>query len=290
MGMSDSGGMESMETERASRAVVTVILAVRNGGTQLRRAMDSVLQQSRSDLCLLVVDDASDDTTASILREYAETDGRVRVLRNQCTMGLTRSLNRAVAEVRTDWVARIDHDDTWCREKLERQLAFADRSPHVGLLGTAYREVESTGGRSREPVVPLLTTDEAIRGALYQFNPLFHSSILVRSDLLRQVGGYNEGFRYAQDYELWTRIATLTRMAILPDVLCYRGIDRGNISIRKERSQRLNGLRAKWAWARTNGFRTALIKPVVRDVVIMLAPMAVKKVMRNRMQRKWEAS
>lgn len=269
--------------DEISRPIVSVLLAVRNGGEHVESAIDSVLSQVFSFYELIVVDDGSTDDTSKILCGLADNVERMRIIKNEGSVGLTRSLNIALAASCGMYVARIDHDDVWSPEKLKKQLAFLEVHPEVGLLGTAYKEMSMDGLSMRDPLLPFCQSDSEIRRALYQYNPFFHSSIVVRRDLLLSVGGYNERFIYAQDYELWVRLLCHSQAANLPEVLCFRRTGELNISFRKNREQRLNALRAKLLWARLNGFSLDVLGPALRDLAVVCFPEFFTRIVRGKL-------
>jgi glycosyltransferase involved in cell wall biosynthesis len=260
--------------------MISIILVTRNGSAYLKDALDSIASQTWSDFKLLIVDDASEDCTPKIISRYKNSDERIDTIRNDICIGLTCSLNKAIMQVDSPWIARIDDDDTWHPEKLSKQMKFLASNPKVGLLGTAYKEMDEDGSNLRNSVLPLCQTDQEIREALYRFNPFFHSSIVARREIVHELGGYNERFFYAQDYELWVRLLHRTQAANLTEILCYRRMGDNNISVRKERAQRLNALKAKILWVRLNGFRKEVLSPVLRDLAVVLAPNAVKNFVR----------
>ncbi len=260
--------------------MISIILVTRNGSAYLKFALDSIAYQTWSDFKLLIVDDASEDSTPRIISYYKNLDERIETMRNDFCIGLTRSLNRAIMLVDSPWIARIDDDDTWHPEKLSKQMEFLASNPKVGLLGTAYQEMDEDGSNLRNSVLPLCQTDKEIREALYRFNPFFHSSIVARREIVQELGGYNERFVCAQDYELWVRLLHRTQAANLAEILCYRRMGDNNISVRRERAQRLNALKAKILWARLNGVKGEMLPPVLRDLAVILAPSAVKKLVR----------
>lgn len=251
---------------------VSVLIAVRNGIPYIKEAIDSVLAQTMRSLELIVIDDGSTDGTSDLLEQLARRDNWLRILHNPVSLGLTRCLNLALGSASGKYIARIDHDDLWLDEKLAKQTSYLDLHPEVGLLGTAYREEDIGGSWSRMPLLPLCQTDFDIRAALYCFNPFFHSSILIRRDLLNSLGGYDEGYRYSQDYALWVQALRHTQAATLPEVLCLRRVGEDNISFRKERIQRFNALRSKLTWAKHNGFSSRMLVPLLRDLTIILSP------------------
>jgi glycosyltransferase involved in cell wall biosynthesis len=261
--------------------IVSVLLAVRNGLPYLTEAVTSVLMQIGPSLELIAIDDCSDDGSGTWLNTLAAKDGRVRVVRNDVALGLTRSLNQALAMARGQYIARIDHDDLWLDDKLTKQASYLEQHPEVGLLGTAYLEEAISGCWSRPPLLPLCQTDAEIRAALYCFNPFLHSSIMIRRDLLISLGGYDEGYRYAQDYALWARVLKHTQAATLPEVLCLRRVGEANISFRKERAQRFNAMRAKLTWAKYNGPSPRILIPLLRDLAVFISPEWFRRAVRS---------
>src|SRR3712207_1011397 len=89
---------------------VSVVMAVYNGDSYIRSAIDSVINQTYTDWELLIVDDGSSDNTPQILNEYAERDTRLRIVQ-QSNQGQTRALNHGLSLARGRYVARLDGDD-----------------------------------------------------------------------------------------------------------------------------------------------------------------------------------
>jgi len=278
----DSNGSHTMPIHtNIQPPAVSILLAVRNGELFLEQSVDSVLNQKYRNFEFIITNDGSSDTTSHILDTFVARDNRIRIINNKYSIGLTRSLNNSLSVSKGEFIARIDHDDIWHPDKLDRQISFLNAHPEIGLLGTSYWEMDSDGTNLRRAVLPLCQTDDEIRRALYCYNPFFHSSIVARRTLLMEIGGYNTRFKYAQDYELWTRLIHQSKAAILPDILCYRRNGKFNISVRKEREQRLNALRSKILWSRFNGIRFFVIKAIIRDLVVILSPQFIKQLIRK---------
>jgi glycosyltransferase involved in cell wall biosynthesis len=199
---------------------VSVVMAVFNGERYLREAVESILGQTLGDLELIVVDDGSTDRTPTILQEYRRADSRVNVL-SQSNAGQPAALNRGCAVARGAYIARIDADDTAARERLSRQVAFLRRSGRVGLLGGSVDLINSRGRRFDRTECPL--GDREIRRALGERNCFAHTTVMFRTEAWRVTGGYREAFFYAEDYDLWLRIAERYEVANLPESLArYR--------------------------------------------------------------------
>ena len=101
----------------------------------LRDSLDGVLQQSLWEFEFVIVDDGSDDQTPEILAAYAKSDPRIRILRQE-NAGVAAALARGCGAARGDLIARIDADDIPLPERFERQMAFMESRPDVGVLGT----------------------------------------------------------------------------------------------------------------------------------------------------------
>ena len=196
---------------------VSVILPVHDGERWLSESVESVLGQTLRELELIVVDDGSRDATPEILAGFARRDPRVRVVAHEVNRGLIASLNHGVSLARGELVARQDDDDVSLPERFERQVAWLERHPRVGLLGTDYYRVEETG---RELLRRPPRGDVEIRWRLLFGNVWCHASMMLRRELLESEGP--ELYRlwlHAEDYELWVRLLARSRGATLPEPL-----------------------------------------------------------------------
>ena len=205
---------------------VTVLMAVYNGERHLEESIDSVFAQTFEDFELLVVDDGSTDATSQILAGYV--DSRLRVIRNELNLGVTRSLNRGLGESRGCYVARQDADDISEPDRLERQAAFLDVNPDVTILASSYLRIRDDGSVSGIRNVP--TEAVGARWRLLFLNAFTNSSVMFRRDDVERLGGFREEFAYAQDYDLWSRLAFTGNVAALPDTLARYRDTRGSLT------------------------------------------------------------
>jgi len=254
---------------------VSVLMSVHDGAPGVAEAIDSVLGQTAGDLELIVVDDGSTDTTPALLARVR--DPRVRVV-SQARTGLTRALNRALALARAPLVARLDADDVALPERLERQRAFLERTPEVGLLGTAAREVDA-GGRLVRVVQPPVD-DASLRRALIRANPFVHSSVMIRRALLVDAGGYDETLPVAQDYDLWMRLARVTRLANLADVLVVRRLGARRVSVEREDDRLRAETRVRWRAVRAGVYPVWCAVFAVRPALALALPRPLRRMVR----------
>ena len=259
-----------------SLPAVSVLMAVRDGAPWVGGAVESVLAQTAGDLELIVIDDGSTDATPDLLGRIR--DPRVRVERRPHA-GLTRSLNRALALARAPLLARLDADDLALPARLERQRAFLDAHPEVGLLGTGAREVDETG--RDVAVVRPPEDDSAIRRVLIRRNPFVHSSVMMRRAALERGGDYDESLRVAQDYDLWMRLSRVTRLANLPEALVVRRLIGGRVSLERDADRLRAEARVRWRAVRGGTYPWWCAVFVLRPVLALALPPAVRRRLRR---------
>lgn len=188
---------------------VTVLLPVYNAARYVGQAVHSVLSQTFADFELIVVDDASSDESPRIVQSF--DDPRIRFVRNDRNLGLTPTLNRGLALARGEFVARQDADDLSAPTRLEHQVAFLSSNAAVAVVGSWYTKIGENGELLGDRTLP--TADAGIRWAMLSYCPMVHSAAMFRRDAIVALGGYDERFAYAQDFDLWSRVAKVHRLA-----------------------------------------------------------------------------
>ena len=194
-------------------------MSVYNGERFLAEAIDSVLAQTFTDFELLILDDGSSDSTPEIVAAYAVRDARIRPIVRE-NQGLIASLNQLLDESRAPLVARMDADDVCLPERFARQVAFLGSHPDYGVVGCWCTDINEQGVEHRldGPEHPL--THEQFMRAIAANEPLLcHPAVMMRRDIVREVGGYHAAFRHCEDYDLWLRLASVTRLVNVGELL-----------------------------------------------------------------------
>lgn len=259
---------------------VSVLMGVRDGAAWISRAIGSLLAQTLDDLELIVVDDGSTDATAGLLSGVR--DPRL-VVERQARAGLAAALNRALGRARAPLIARLDVDDVALPARLERQRAFLQAHPEVGLLGTAARVIDEAG-RDVEIIRPP-EDDRAIRRALIRRNPFVHSSVMLRRALVASVGGYDVSFAVAQDYDLWLRLSAVTRMANLAEPLVIRHLVAGRVTASREDERLRAEARARWRAVRAGAYPPWGALFVLRPLLALALPGSLRAPLRRALGR-----
>jgi glycosyltransferase involved in cell wall biosynthesis len=193
-------------------------MTVYNGETYLRETIDSILGQSYRDFIFLILDNASTDGSREIINSY--NDPRIRLEALKENIGQIGALNRGLDLVETQYVARIDADDISLPHRFERQIAFMDANPDIGISGTYAQAFE--GSRIEDWQWP--TQHDDIYIYLMFDCCLAHPSVIMRTEYLNQHKlRYNHDSGHSEDWELWQQAATHFKLANIPEVhLKYR--------------------------------------------------------------------
>lgn len=202
----------------SSNPLISVLLPVHNGANFIEECLLSLLVQTIDNFEIIVVDDGSTDASVEIIKSFK--DPRINLILNQQNQGITKSLNKALRAASGYWIARQDVDDFSLSKRFELQLDFLEKNSKVGLLGCSCF-VSNRKGIFNE-VFNYPSRDASIRIALPHYNPFVHGSVIMNRELLTSLDGYDEEFRYAQDYELWSRMVERTSFANLSEPLYAR--------------------------------------------------------------------
>jgi hypothetical protein len=188
---------------------VTVVIPTRNRWHFLERTLGSALRQDGVALEVIVVDDGSTDETPGRLAK--EPDERVRVIRHEASRGVATARNAAIEEARGEWLAFLDDDDLWSPEKLRVQIEAARAHDADWAYSSAVIVDEHLTVRDLIEAPP----PERMIERVLPYNPIpaGASNVVARRDVVREVGGYDEGFSQLADWDMWIRLAAAGRAA-----------------------------------------------------------------------------
>ena len=180
---------------------VTTIIPTFNRGYCLAESIQSVLDQNFSDFELIVVDDGSTDNTAEVIEQFSGIH-KIRIKKNR---GVSFARNLAIKQARGEWIAFLDSDDLWERDKLATQMNWVECNPDYhavytdeiwirnGVRVNAMKKHRKYSGDIFRHCLPLCIVSP--------------SSVLLRNELLNKFGGFDESMPVCEDYDLWLRIS-----------------------------------------------------------------------------------
>jgi glycosyltransferase involved in cell wall biosynthesis len=218
---------------------ISVVIPTYNRARLVQAALKSVLAQTYTEFEAIVVDDGSTDGSGEALQQFiSQQGGNGKPIRYffQPNQGQGAARNKGIAEARGEWIAFLDSDDVWLPEKLEWQMRAIEHFKskcgvcitdarlvdNLGMDTTAFRE---TGKRYEEP---LGIAPEAVGSLVKSREPFWVSTLLVRADVVKQVGGLDPHLYYAEDHDFLFRLSLSTPFCYVNKPLCI--IDRSKSS------------------------------------------------------------
>ena len=189
-------------------------MAVHNGDPFLDLTLKSILSQTYENFELLIMNDGSTDDSVDIIRSF--DDDRIKVF-SQEQAGLAFSLNRLIERSNGELIARADADDIYLPKRLESQVQVFCKHPEVGVVGSFFDEIDEKGNKLCTRRFPV-TNSEIVR--YFRIGScVMHPVVMFRKEIIERIGGYNETIQFAQDYDLWTRLSSMTNFSNVPGVL-----------------------------------------------------------------------
>lgn len=228
---------------KKNNPTVSVIMPVFNAETYLEQAIISILEQSYTDFEFIIIDDGSSDNSLSIINKIADSDNRVKFI-SRPNKGLIFTLNEAINLSVGDYIARMDADDISAPQRFEKQVSFLDAHPDYAAVGVLSILIDSDGDEIAAfgNWVEHDDIDKAhIRG---HGGAIIHPSSMIRAEVLRKVGNYREGFKSAEDIDLWLRVAEVGKLANIDERLFYYRQHLDSVGHKQRTEQILNTQKA----------------------------------------------
>ncbi len=242
---------------------VTVIIPSYNCEAYIAETIDSILNQTFSDIELIVVDDGSTDRTCEIVESYGEP---VRLIR-QTNARVCAARNRGIREAKGEFICLMDHDDYWYPEKLARQIEEFERHPEAGIVYSEFIRWHRNESGSFPPPesfertsIPDDTDPEFTGWIYHQFLLdcwMLTSSAMFRREVFEKCGMFDEALPYSEDWELWIRISREFQFIDLrrPTTLYRQHPQQGNLVVRDidYRTVLLEETVKKWGYCSQDG-------------------------------------
>jgi glycosyltransferase involved in cell wall biosynthesis len=200
--------------------LVSIIVPAFNASKYVRECLDSLSNQTYRNLEILVMDDASEDTTLGIVRECASRDQRLVVHACRKNQGVSRVVNCLFQASKGQYVARVDADDVCSLDKTEKQVVFLRNNPDVVIVGGQVEFIDCDGSRVGEKRFPL--NDQVLRDMLFTAMPIQQATCLLNRRLLpKDFLMYESEDRTAEEVDFYFRLLKYGKLANIPDLI-YR--------------------------------------------------------------------
>lgn len=198
--------------------LVSIIIATKNGQQYIKRAVESVLNQTYKSIELIIIDGGSTDNTKEVVNPYL-ADQRVRYI-YKIDKNASEGLNNGIKAAKGKYIAILDDDDFWSDEKkLEKQVLFLEEHPDYILISGGAIAIDKDGRECYRLLPP--ETDEEIK-KLMLFDCVFpHGATVFRKEAWKTVGGYDEKINLSWDWDLWLRMGKLGKFYNFQEYFLY---------------------------------------------------------------------
>lgn len=215
---------------------ISVVMSVYNGKKYLRKAIDSILNQTYTDFEFIIINDCSTDKTNEILQSYH--DKRIKIINNEQNLRLPASLNKGLRLVKGKYIARMDADDIALTDRFEKQVKYLESHPDVAVIGGSFEVFNEQKGTL---YVHKAYCNEMLERYYLIPSPIGHPTAMLRKSMTVDEGFfYDEKYTSAQDYDLWLRIAQKHKINNIPDIVLKYRVHENSISRKRTEEQQMN--------------------------------------------------
>lgn len=218
-----------MNTTSPSKPLVSIVLPTFNRAEMLRRALGSIVQQTLQNIEVIVVDDCSLDVNAVRLVIDGFSDQRITIIRHDSNKGGAAARNTGILACKGEYVAFLDDDDEWRRDKLEKQVDLFQKSQagDLGVVYSGFTYVSKEGDAHLE-------IEPGSRGNV-SVNMLSHCILgsatpLIKRVILSQTGSFDETLPSCQDWDMWIRLSQQCSFDFVSGSLAYSFVHGDQIS------------------------------------------------------------
>lgn len=197
----------------------SVIIPAYNCETTIIRALQSVMDQTKADLIeeIIIINDGSSDNTESVLKEFIPGASHIPVRYfKQSNHGVSYTRNRAIKMACAEWIALLDSDDIWLKNKIERQQEVIAANPGISFLGSAY-PLKILFGK-REGLCKLSARELCLRNMPNTPSVVFRKSVGI------ELGLFNENMKYCEDINFYQKFLLKDSYYVLAEKLIETSI------------------------------------------------------------------
>jgi glycosyltransferase involved in cell wall biosynthesis len=244
--------------DKRKTPLISIVMPVRNAGSFLVEAVESLINQTHKNWELIAVDDYSSDKSYEILESYSKKDKRIKLFRNDKRLGVSGTANVAIQKAKGKYIARMDADDISFPCRLEKQLAYLQKNKDVIAVGGQCDVINKKGEKIGEKIFP--TEAQDIKKMIFSNAPLQQPTLIVNSRLLpSNFYWYDDKHEIAEEIELLFRLFQHGKVCNLKEKVLFYRIHNNNISLKDPKKTFLLTLKARMKAIFRYGYRPTLL-------------------------------
>jgi len=206
---------------------VSIVLPTYNGARYIKQAINNCLEQTHTNLELIIVDDGSYDETEDIVKSYS--DPRIKYFKHKKNFGLAQALNTGFANSIGEYLTWTSDDNFYVSDAITVMLKALEKKSKIDFVYTNFYTIDESGKTIKRVKVPssrILNRDNCI-------GPCF----LYRRIVYNRLGEFDPSFSLAEDYEYWLRVKSQFRIQKLDRFLCYYRLHKDGLTFRHEKAE-----------------------------------------------------
>lgn len=208
------------------KPLVTVYIPTYNRVELLKRAVESVRNQTYKNIEIIIVDDCSQDDTALYLEEIARQDSRISYYLKEKNSGACASRNIAINNAQGEYITGLDDDDIFLPERVEIFIKYSKKyDMSKTILFSGYSDIERD--ITLKTRVRLFLEKKIVKQKDLILRNFIGNQVFVKTSLLRKVGGFDESFEMWQDLDCWYRLLAISKAKLIPVVTYKLDVDHG---------------------------------------------------------------
>lgn len=205
---------------------ITILIPAYNAEKYISQTIDSILNQTFRDFEVLIIDDGSTDNTEKIIKSYQ--DSRIIYDKNPKNLKITKTLNRGLAKINSEYIVRMDADDIMEKNKLEKQIQFMDSNPEIAISGTRITKFYEDDTQRK---INIPKNFEEVKTHLLFDSPLMHPTVIMRNNVIMHENyRYQERYIGLEDYGLWFEISKKYKLSNINESLLYYRVSESSIT------------------------------------------------------------
>lgn len=208
------------------KPTVTVLMSAYNAEAYIADSVNSILNQSFTDFEFIIINDGSTDSTGEYLSEIEKRDHRIKYIINEKNIGLAGALNKGLRLSKGKYIVRMDADDVSLPNRIQKQVTYMDSNPEIGV---SSGWILSFGEKSTVWKCPEI--HDQIWTRMFFRNSLWHPAVIFRNGILKNYNfEYDENYERSQDYDLWSKMASVTKFGNLQEVILKYRLHENQVS------------------------------------------------------------
>lgn len=203
--------------------LVSVLMPCYNADEHVEEALNSILEQTYSNIEVVAINDCSKDKTGAILRSIAKKDHRVRVIDNEGNLKLISTLNKGVSLCKGEYIARMDADDIALPQRLEKEVTFLEENRDHDIVSSLFLAFHSDSP-SKKTLHHNPLRHEDLRAYMLFKSGICHPAVMIRKRVFSELGlKFETDYLHVEDYALWSKAIYETKIANIGEpLLLYR--------------------------------------------------------------------